>query len=105
MQMRIALVLAVVVGAVSIGAVGCGGEETTNIPPMVPSPMPEAPPPAPLPKAAAVPDAPAPTKPVMAEAQKKFLVDLEAALAVRDPKKFAALYSTGAVLDSAGREG
>jgi steroid delta-isomerase-like uncharacterized protein len=41
----------------------------------------------------------------MAEAQKKFLSELEAALAARDAAKFAALYSTGAVLTSAGKEG
>ena len=41
----------------------------------------------------------------MADAQKRFLAGLEAALAARDAKKFAALYSTGAVLVSGGREG
>ncbi|MEA2746344.1 MAG: hypothetical protein QOI41_487 [Myxococcales bacterium] len=41
----------------------------------------------------------------MADAQKKFLADLEAGLAARDAKKVAALYSTGAVLVSAGKEG
>jgi len=41
----------------------------------------------------------------MADAQRKFLADLETALAARDPKKVAALYSTGAVISSAGKEG
>jgi steroid delta-isomerase-like uncharacterized protein len=81
----------------------CGGEEP---PPLVPSPMPTAPPPlppAPPPLADAPP--PPPPKPVMADAQRKFLGELEVALAARDPKKVAALYSTGAVIVSAGKEG
>ena len=41
----------------------------------------------------------------MADAQKKLLGDLEAALAARDAKKVASLYATGAVLVSAGKEG
>ncbi|MDB5215340.1 MAG: hypothetical protein JWO86_3267 [Myxococcaceae bacterium] len=78
----------------------CGGEEP---PPLVPSPMPAPPPPLPAPPPP-IADAPAP-RPVMADAQKKFLADLEAGLAARDAKKVAALYSTGAVLVSAGKEG
>jgi len=41
----------------------------------------------------------------MADAQKKFLGELEAALTARDAKKLASLYSTGAVLRSSGRNG
>ena len=41
----------------------------------------------------------------MADAQRKYLVELEAGLAARDAKKVAALYSTGAVLTSAGKDG
>lgn len=100
MRKRIVGFLAVLVAA------SCGGEEATAVPPMVPSPMPgpaaSAPP---LPPAAAPPDVPIPVKPVMSEAQKKFLAELEAALAARDAKRVANLYSTGAVLVSSGKEG
>lgn len=83
----------------------CGGPEA---PPLVPSPMPDpnAPPPRlPQPPPPEADDTPPPPKPVMADAQKKFLGDLEAGLAARDAKKVAALYSTGAVLSSAGKDG
>ncbi len=79
----------------------CGGEES---PPLVPSPMPAPPPPLPAPPPP-IPDPPPVAKPVMADAQQKFLSELHAALAARDAKKVAALYSTGAVLVSAGKEG
>ena len=88
-----------IAAAVTVSA--CGGEEQP--PPLVPSPMPAPPPPLPAPPPP-LPEPP-PAKPVMADAQRKFLGDLEAALAARDAKKVAALYSTGAVLVSAGKEG
>lgn len=88
--------------AVVATAAACGPEAP---PPLVPSPMPEAPPAPPLPPPPPpIEDAPA-TKPVMADAQRKYLTELEAGLAARDAKKVAALYSTGAVLTSAGKEG
>jgi steroid delta-isomerase-like uncharacterized protein len=88
----------------ALGIAACGGPEGAPVP-LVPSPMPSqtAPPPLPAPPPP-IPDPP-PPRPVMAEAQKKFLGDLEAALTARDAKKFAALYSTGAVLSSAGKDG
>ncbi len=86
----------------AIAAAACGAPEAQ--PALVPSPMPEARPVLPVPPPP-INDPPPPPKPVMADAQKKFLVDLEAALGARDAKKLAALYSTGAVLDSAGKDG
>ena len=80
-------------------ASACGGEPT---PPLVPSPMPAPPPPLPPPPPPVTEPTP---KPAMADVQKKFLADLEAALAARDAKKVAALYATGAVLVSAGKDG
>jgi len=81
-------------------AAACAGPEAP--PPLVPSPMPAPPPPLPPPPAAI--EEP-PPKPVMADAQRRFLTELEAGLAARDAKKVAALYATGAVLSSAGKEG
>jgi steroid delta-isomerase-like uncharacterized protein len=66
--------------------------------------MPAPPPPLPAPPPP-IADTPSPPRPVMADAQKKFLGDLGAALAARDAKKVASLYATGAVLVSAGKEG
>ena len=74
-------------------------------PPLVPSPMPSVPPAPPLPPPPAPLDDTPPPKPVMADAQRRYLVELEAGLAARDAKKVAALYSTGAVLTSAGKDG
>lgn len=87
---------------VSATAAACGGEQA---PPLVPSPMPSPPPPLPPPPKPVADPPPPPPKPVMADAQKKFLADLEAALAARDAKRVAALYATGAVLVSAGKDG
>jgi steroid delta-isomerase-like uncharacterized protein len=64
-----------------------------------------APPPALPPPPKPIDDPPPPPKPIMAEAQTKFLSELETALAARDAKRVAALYATGAVLSSAGKEG
>jgi steroid delta-isomerase-like uncharacterized protein len=90
--------------ALLIAAVGVAGCEAPEAQPaLVPSPMPQPPPPLPPPPQPIV-DLP-PPRPVMADAQKKFLGDLEVALAARDAKKFASLYSTGAVLTSAGKDG
>ena len=85
------------------GLAGC--EEAP--PPVVPTPaaMPTPTPPLTAPPPPSLPETPAPPKPVMAEAQKKFLVELEAALTARDVKKLGTLYSTGAVLRSSGRNG
>jgi steroid delta-isomerase-like uncharacterized protein len=83
------------------GALGCGGAEPAP-PPLVASPMPPPPVPTAQPPVA---EPPAPPKPVMAEAQKKFLTAFEAALAAKSAEKVAALYSTGAVVSSAGKEG
>lgn len=96
------LVLTFGLGAVTLA--GCGGGEP---PPLVPYPMPAPPPPLPPLPAPPPPiaDTPPPPRPVMADAQRKFLGDLEAALAARDAKKVASLYATGAVLVSAGKEG
>ena len=88
--------------AVLLAAPACAPEAP---PPLVPSPMPLAPPAPPLPPPPTpIEDAP-PPKPVMADAQRKYLVELEAGLAARDAKKVAALYATGAVLTSAGKDG
>jgi steroid delta-isomerase-like uncharacterized protein len=94
--------VAVLVQGLVLGLVPACGEAAP--PPLVPSPMPEAPPALPQPPKP-IDDPPPPPKPVMADAQKKFVVDLEAALAARDAKKVAALYATGAVHSSAGKEG
>ncbi len=84
-----------------LGAAACGQEAP---PPLVPSPMPVVTPAPPLPPPpAAIEDAP--PRPLMADAQRKFLVELEASLAARDPKKLGALYCSGAVLTSAGKDG
>ena len=91
--------LVAAIGAAAL-VTACGEEAP---PPLVPSPMPAPPPPLPPPPPP-LPEPP-PPKPVMADAQRKFLGDLEAALAARDAKKVAALYSTGAVLVSAGKDG
>jgi steroid delta-isomerase-like uncharacterized protein len=95
---RAASLAAVVVAVPAFTA--CDGEQP---PPLVPSPMPAPPPPLPPPPPP-LPEPP-PPKPAMADAQKKFLGDLESALAARDAKKVAALYATGAVLVSAGKDG
>jgi steroid delta-isomerase-like uncharacterized protein len=84
----------------SVAAAGC--QEAP--PPLVPSPMPEVPPAPPLPPPPAALEEP-PPKPVMADAQRRFLAELEVGLAARDAKKVAALYATGAVLTSAGKDG
>jgi len=89
--------------AIVITAAACGGQEAR--PPLVASPMPSAPPAPPLPAPPAPIEDTPPPKPVMADAQRKFLAELEAGLAARDAKKVAALYSTGAVLTSAGKDG
>jgi steroid delta-isomerase-like uncharacterized protein len=90
--------------AVLVAAMGCAPEPTLP-PPVAATPAP-APPAAPLPPPQVVaPEPPPPPKPTMADAQRKYLADLEAALAARDAKRFASLYGTGAILVSAGREG
>jgi steroid delta-isomerase-like uncharacterized protein len=98
--MRLFGLLAIVLGSLSPTA--CARQEGL---PLVPSPMPEPPPPAPPLPAPPAPIEEPPPKPVMADAQRKFLTELEAGLAARDAKKVAALYSTGAVLSSAGKDG
>jgi steroid delta-isomerase-like uncharacterized protein len=96
----LAVVLALGVGGATGG---CAAPEAQ--PALVPSPMPAVAPPLPAPPPPIDDDPRPPPKPVMADAQRKFLSELEVGLAARDAKKVASLYSTGAVLTSAAKEG